>query len=238
MSVTDLFNQALNLAGSRNLIGSDTEDSLEAEKCRLWYPTVRKAVLSAAFWPSARRHNTLGLLATRDVDNDWAVGDPGPGWLYAYAAPADMLRPRYLSTGARFDMETRTDNTISIVTNQEDAVLYYAIDQTNTSRWEPNLYMAIMHSLSAMVCMAISGKATRARFLMQEANNVVLEARAAEANGTDTRSDVVPEWIAARGYEPAAPRRQYVYPYTSVMSLVPQVGQGEIPNIPGATGAG
>src|SRR5690606_39709181 len=84
-----LYNLALSVAGITSGVDSPSEASPEAEQCRLWFEPVRNLILRAAFWPSVKGVKRLGLLATRDTDQDWTSSDPFPGWLYAYALPSD-----------------------------------------------------------------------------------------------------------------------------------------------------
>ena len=86
--VVSIFNLALSVVGTRAKVSVTTENSREAETCRLWYDISRDIVLRAAFWPSTVAHSRLAVLKERaNLTDDWTADDPAPDWLFAYGFP-------------------------------------------------------------------------------------------------------------------------------------------------------
>lgn len=208
----DVFNLAMFQCGTRNDIAQVNEQSREAEVCRFLYDKVRDHVLRAAYWSCAKKHKRLALLATRDTTLDWVEADPEPGYLFTYAAPDDFLFPRYLTTFERFTPGVTGDAHV-IYSNVEEAVLAYTFRQENVALWDPNLFMAMGHALAAYACMPLNGKPSRAQFNAQQANNLILEARVANANSEDNQLDSIPPWIAARGYSGPQSVGRFYFPF-------------------------
>lgn len=215
MAVSDevgVYNLALNAVGERSNLSSPTENSRQAEVCRLWYETVRNHILSAAPWPEAMAFDYLALLDEQD-NNTWTAGEPRPGYRYVYAEPSDCLRPRYLST---FEPFMRTEGRIH--TNTQSAILFYTKKQANVSLWSSDLLMAIAYGLAAHICNPLSGKPSRARVLADQANELILGARVNAANSQTEQHESIPEWIRARGY--TIPERQrFIYPMGNLLQV-------------------
>lgn len=212
LSVTHLCNLALSAIGHTRLITDIEEASNEAEQCNLWYEPVRKMVFSAAPWASLESYARLSLLAERDDDAAWVATDPAPGWTYAYARPADMIWPRYQSDFGNFFPGTRNSQR-AIMSNSESPILYYTRDEENVDFWEPMLYMAMSYTLAAHICKGVTGRDSDLGNMMQLGEDLVLRARAQNANyRADRPLDYLPPELAARGYSGGTPTALYVYP--------------------------
>lgn len=212
---TSLYNLALSSIGTRESVSSPTEESREAEICNLWFTYVRDFILRAAPWPSARAHARLSLLAERDTSVSWTATDPDPGFKFAYAAPADMINPRYITTFERFVLSTHDGGTgrrQAIMSNVEDVILAYTMRQINLSLWDSQLYFAVAHALAATIAMPLHGKAERAKVSQDRANQIVLEARQSGANADEDTYDFAASWHQARGYGQSAPIQRFIYP--------------------------
>lgn len=220
----EIYNLALNAVGTRSNVSDPSEESREAEVCRLWFGTVRDQVLRAAPWHSAKAYARLAVLAERDTDEDWVAADPEPGFLFAYSAPSDMLYPRHLADYSRFVSGVYNGTTRAIFTQTESAILFYTLRQVNVSLWSPDLKMAIAQALAAYIAMPLHGKASRAAQAQQQANNLILSARETMANEDWNTLDVVPDWLAARGYAGTYPQTRYLYPYGPLISVTEALG--------------
>lgn len=218
-SLVTLYNQALSAAGTRGKVSLPTEASREADLCNLWYETIRDSVLGAAFWPSCRKHVRLSVLAERNFSLDWTTGDPSPIWRFAYAAPSDMLRPRYLTSFQRFSYELHSDSTMAIMANEEKAILQYTFRQDNVDIWDSSLRLAMTYTLGAHMCMPLHAKPARAKELLAQAQALVDSARVITANQMNERYESVPTWIAARGYGDQQEATVYLYPYDQLQSI-------------------
>lgn len=211
-SETQVYNMALNAIGARNNVTSPSEQSREAEVCRLWYAAVRDQILAAAFWPEATKSEYLAL-STQQDDDVWVAGEPMPGFAYLYGQPAGLLRPQYLSTFEPFRVSSEGINT-----NTSTALLTYTYRNELVPSWSSGLQMAIVYGLAANICMPLSGKANRTNLMLRQANDLVLEAREMSANWNVEAQESIPEWVQARGYGIQSVSR-YVYPFGGLLAV-------------------
>ncbi|TXH15902.1 MAG: hypothetical protein E6R03_06415 [Hyphomicrobiaceae bacterium] len=217
---TSLYNLALSSAGTRARVSQPNEQSREAEICRLWYEPVRRQILRAASWSSAKAISRLAL-KTEQIET-WEPGSPNPQFRYAYGLPAKYLQARFLFDYARFDISLLFTSESALMTNSERALLYYTFDQTDISMWDPDLYLAVAHALAAYICLPLNGKTSQARAAQQQANSLIYSAREATANESYEPVDMPPDWIVARGSAYNSPGARYVYP-TGPLISVPNV---------------
>ena len=210
-SVITIWNLALGAVGGRGSISAEAEAGREADLCRLWYPLVRDTILKAAPWPCAKKFARLALLTERVDNTDWTVASPNPTWRYAYGVPSDMIAPRYLVSFARFERGlVGTAN--AIMTNEEQAVLQYTMQQDDVSRWDVGLVNSVVHLLGAKLARPLTGKVTLAQDLSEAAREAVLLARTEIANESDDAYEMLPSWIAVRGYDGSPGVTKFVYP--------------------------
>lgn len=216
-----LYNLALDSIGARSKISLPTEQSREAETCSLWFPNVRDQVLASASWPEATKMERLALLKAQDEDENgiWAQGDPRPDLLNAYALPTDMLRPQYVAGYSSFTIQAYGTENRALMTAGETPILVYTFRSTKVSMWSPELQMAIIYGLAANICVPLTGKTSRAKVLIEQANERIIAARETAANMNNERWDSLPEWISARGFTDGGSQTRYVYPFGSLLSV-------------------
>lgn len=212
-----LYNLALDLIGARNKISSPLEQSREAEACNLWFSNIRDQVLASAPWPEATKMDRLAQLSTQD-DDIWLQGKPRPDLLYAYGYPTDCLRPQYLADFSKFTVQSYGAENKAVMTSRTSPILVYTFRQNLVSMWSQELQMAIMYGLAASICGALTGKTSRSKLLMQQANDRIISARETAANTSDERLESLPDWIAARGYIDVADRTRYFYPSGALLT--------------------
>lgn len=215
--VTGIFNRALDAIGARSNISLPSEQSREAECCRLWYDALRDQIFAAAPWPDATKLRGLSVLASQD-DDEWALGEPRTGYAYSYAVPADMLRPQYLFSGERFQLATLSDNQRVLMTNDAGSTLQYTYRNEVVSLWSPELQMAVTYALAANICQPLTGKTARTKMLIDQANSLILAARITAANTDNEMLDSLPDWISARGYADTSSRSRYTFPFGSMLT--------------------
>lgn len=219
MDQTTLYNLALDTVGARATISLPSEASRGAEVCNRWFPNIRDQVLASAPWPEATKMERLALLSTHDnTDNKWLQGDPRPDLLYAFSLPTDCLRPQYLSDYTRFAIQAYGAENRALMTNAETPILAYTFRQTLISMWGQELQMAIMLGLAASICKPLTGKTSRAKEILSQANQLIISARETAANTNDERLESLPEWITARGFTDASVKSRYVYPFGSLLT--------------------
>lgn len=215
-SEVGVYNLALNAVGEKANVSSPTENTRRAEVCRLWYDLVRDQVMEAAPWSEATKHGRLAL-SSEQTDNEWAVGEPSPGYSFAFALPADCLRPQYLKDFEPFELTTESGVKL-LHCNTEFPVLRYTAAQDNVALWSNNLLMAIVYGLAANIAQPLSGKRTLSATLVERANGMILSARVNSANQPQQTYDALPDWIAARGYR-GANQQQFFYPMGSLLHV-------------------
>lgn len=217
-SVVDIFNLACSTIGTRSSIASETEVSKEAEECALWYEIARDAVMEGAHWPSTRSFARVGLLVERNSETNWELGDPEPGFTYAYSLPSKMLHPWYLTNFDRFTLGLHNDERTALMTNTTDPILVYCRKQVSVEEWSTQLKMAVAHALGAFVGLKLTGKAARVARAQERANNLIEQARASAANSRDDQYESLPEWLQARNIAIAPPQNRFLYPYGSLIN--------------------
>lgn len=219
--IVSIFNLALDAVGARNNVASRTEISRETQVCDLWYEIVRDTIFSAAAWPELTKIAYLTLLDTRDGDEDWVATNARPGYAYAYQLPRDLARPQYLTNFDRFLITSYADDVRVLDSNTEDAVLVYTSNEPGIGAWSPQLKMSVVYGLASHICMPLTGKPSRAKQLVEQANIIISQARETSANASQEVFDYLPDWITARGFSDISQSNRYVYPVGSLLMAVP-----------------
>lgn len=218
-SITELYNLALDTIGARNRVASPLEDSKEAEACNLWFPNIRDQVLASASWPEATKMERLALLSAQDGDT-WVQGEARPDFSNAYALPSDYIWPQYIYGFEKFVVQSYGAENRALMTNQTSPVLVYTFRQQQLGMWSPQLQMAIMSGLAASICTSLTGKTSRAKLLIEQANSIIISARETAANtNSEPVLESIPDWIAARGFSDGGTQNRFFYPYGATLTL-------------------
>lgn len=156
----------------------------------------------------------------------WATNFPPPPWLYEYGYPTDciMVRtiiqqpnnayvgvpimsngmntyPYAIGPGARFEVSTDTIDGAQqsvVLTNQYQAIARYTMRLTNPQLFGASFTEALVQALAAKLALALTGKSSIANAKFQQANAMITDARANDANESLTIIDPVPDWLAIR----------------------------------------
>lgn len=216
-SDVDVCNLALaNLGDSANIACiNPPEGSAQAAHCARFYPIAREALLEMHDWNFATRRIALSLLSATIAP-----------WQYCYAKPnlikkvISVIPPSadddYTSPSVStyneddvvttavpqpYALETLSDGTEVICTNQEDAVLRYTVSVTDPTKFSSLFVLALGWLLASMLAGPIlkgkEGRAMAAQCL-QELKFVLPAAKTAD---TDQRSVQVTHsvpWLAGR----------------------------------------
>lgn len=162
-----ISNLALGHLSAKNTIQSFNEQSVEARTAKLFYDVSRKSVLEAYDWGFARKQTALALHPDA----------PPPGWAYRYVYPADCIKVRSIITPEIMSMPDyyeqpwydAADSTPyriilsndgrekTIVTNMEDACVYYTFNQENENLFDENFVLAFSYHLANLMCMKLTG---------------------------------------------------------------------------------
>jgi hypothetical protein len=214
---TDLFNLAAMHLGQKKVAPGLTQRNRYFEQFELVEPFVRKQVLRAAHWPSARKVQRLALYRTR-AGQTWADTDPAPGFEKDYQLPADCLHPRWLSDGRVFRLGVNGEQK-TLATASADPILEYTFDQTNYSLWDNDLFVAISFALAAYAAYAVTGRANLTQKTEMQANEQITSARNLAANVDVQPMGAVASWHAARGYAEAPQSARYVFPHGPLLNV-------------------
>ncbi len=93
LNETRISNMALHHIGVSKRIAEFSENSLEANTCRLFYEINFQQCLRDFPWPFATKFHALALIAT----------DPTTEWGYSYRYPPDCVEARRILSGVRND---------------------------------------------------------------------------------------------------------------------------------------
>jgi hypothetical protein len=199
-SKTEIANLAIRHLGIGKPIGNlETEQSQEAAACRVFFDTVRDAVLEDFAWPFASQIRALGLIES----------DPTTEWAYSYAYPSDCLRFGRILSGIRTDTRQSVipyrrakigDNEV-ILTDQDDAVAEFTIKITDTGLFSSAFTLAMSYRLAYYVAPSITGGDP---FNIQErvGQLYIFELEKAQVNAlNEVQQDEVPESEFTRARE-------------------------------------
>lgn len=207
-SVVQLCNMALSHIGSDARVSSISppDGSVEAGHCATFYDQARTELIEPGNWRFAVKRATLA-----QVTND------STAWAYAYARPSDCLAPkRILRPGSSLTVFTQDDPHYSpndddsaefnvegdvIYTNEPDAVLLYARDITDTTKFTPSFTSALSYLLASYLAGPIikGSEGTKIGDAMrQRAMALAATAEAASANASSTSHEFVPSQLVAR----------------------------------------
>lgn len=203
-SAVDICNLALSLLGERAEVAaiSPPDGSVESQHCGRFYPMARDELLEMHAWTFAARRIVLAQApATR------------PGWAYAYAMPANCLKPRSVQSIEAADdaesddylVETGDAGSRVIYTNRAEATLLYTASVTDTTRYTP-LFVGALGRLLAVKLSGVVIKGAAGMQVAQAQERLFLveraEAISSDSNVGSNRNayrDRVPDLIKARG---------------------------------------
>lgn len=144
----NICNVALSLIGQNVTIASinPPEQSVEAEKCALFWPGVRDQILAAHTWSFAIERQALALLS---------VTPPTP-FQYAYAYPGDCIRfigvrgpsatDDLVNDNCRIGSESGAQ---AIYTNTENAVGVFIKRQSEATLYGPSMVVAAQYLMAS-----------------------------------------------------------------------------------------
>lgn len=180
---------------------SSLEDTTElARMCAALLPGVRRYVLAQYPWSCALDRQTLARRAEA----------PAFGWSYAYALPADCLRPLSLEEEKRgnggYPWRWEGD---SILTNAETASLSYVFDLADYGKMEEGVLSVISARLAWILSYRITHKGNVIERMAKELRQAEAEAGIIDATSDtttivggpgDSGEPLVPgkSWVQAR----------------------------------------
>tara|TARA_R110000744_G_scaffold46466_3_gene102689 strand:- start:5108 stop:5701 length:594 start_codon:yes stop_codon:yes gene_type:complete len=186
---------ALQHIGDRYDIADISEESVEAEQINLVFDDTRDELLRRYPWRFAKKYTKPATLT---------VTVPGL-WTYAYQYPSACVKVRGITNSLGFDaaalefeIALLDDDTKVILTNEEDAELFYTSQVTDTSRFDSEFTMAFSFLLASRSCMSLTGSLEVKAALDQEVLRVMGHASETDSSEGRTRSAPEASWIDAR----------------------------------------
>lgn len=200
-SKTDICNIALGFIGiSERVTDIATDDTAESRACLTHYDNVLDSILGRFDWTFARRLITL----TEDA------GDPPQPWAYHYQWPADIIRPIRIDDersrrGGNENIPFRTYTNSSgervILTNANDAKLWYTHRETNVAIYPQWFIVALAWSLAAEIAGPLIGEEKAMDRAEQRAMQKMSEAVALDAESEQEDPEMDAEHIRFRSGE-------------------------------------
>jgi hypothetical protein len=207
-SVVQICNMALSHIGSDARVSSISppDGSVEAGYCATFYDIARTELLEPGSWAFSLARATLAEVTSAST-----------AWTYAYAKPSNCLRPlRILRPGravtvfnqdivvahiddsdsAPFNLEGEV-----IYTNEPDAVLVYAQDITDSTKFPPTFVAALSFNLAGFVAGPILKGNDGARLgdaMRQRAMSAAELSAAASANASSAETVMQPSILSVR----------------------------------------
>ncbi len=212
-SDVDICNMALSHVGSDAIITSidPSDGTVEAGHCARFYPQARAELLENFRWGFASKRQQLNPVVN--------ISD---AWAFAYAVPSDALRPlRLLQSGSAaasgdiFDLDTTYPLVLpnerggaefeiegtTLFANEEEPVLLYTTDVTDTGRFTPTFRTALSYLLASFLAGPLikGGEGARTALKLREiANGVANSAAAINANSAREPALQMSETVQAR----------------------------------------
>lgn len=199
-SEVDICNLALAHIGDKATVSAiaPPDGSIQADHCKRFYPIARDALLEMHAWGFATKRRSLSLLS-----------DPPTSWEYRYMYPTDCLKPwavlPYQATDDQnsvdFIVETASDGTKTILTNEESATLRYTFKITDTTKFS----LTFTSVLARLLASYLAGPVLKGKTGREESKNQfnIFTAELILAGGHDANSQKLhpahtPKWISKR----------------------------------------
>lgn len=201
-SEVEICNLALSHLGDSATVASisPAEGSPQAQRCAVFYPIARDALLTLPWTFNTRR----GALEELTV-NEW------PAWDYCYGKPNNCLKIHgiteengVLNDPAEVDqyvLQINSSGTEVIYTNLANAWATYSVQITDTQRFTPPFVMALSYQLAGM----LAGPLLKGQVGVQTAQQMIRmaeywkgQASLADANQQNYPIEHQPSWISGR----------------------------------------
>ena len=225
-SEVDIVNLALSHLGDTASVASlyPPEGSAQAEHAARFYPIARDSLLEMHMWNFSTTRANLALLATSMPEWDYVYAAPNdllnaiavlppeasddysarimPTDLYGYTTLQNLpFNWSGTYTPQPFAMETLSDGTQVVCTDQQQAVLRYTRLTTDTTQFSPLFVMTLSWHLASMLAGPIlkgdvgAAEAKRCTQMMQA---YLSQAETSDANQRNIKPNQIVGWMAGR----------------------------------------
>jgi hypothetical protein len=224
-SAVTICNLALSHIGDTASVSSidPPEGSAQAEHCSRFYPiavdsllemhywnfTMRRVVLAAltSEWPEwlyayavpSDANNIISILPSDAADDYSTKFSPTDTPNFAHNYSPMIAAGRY--SPQPYTLETLSNGTQVLYTNQENAVLRYTAHITDPTQFSPLFVMTLSYHLASMLAgPIIKGEtgAAEAKRLSQMMAVYLQRATASDSNQRNSKPDIVTPWISGR----------------------------------------
>lgn len=197
LSKTAILNLALGHLGTRTTVQNiDTEASVEAKQGKLFYDQAREQALVDFDWTFARRRLLLA-----------AHGNAAPTtqWAFRYQYPSDCLIVRKIvnpagedKTRSPYQIELADNDTVSIVTDVDDAELIYTSNVETVTLFTPHFTLALSYLLAHYLAAPLTRKQTMIEKMLITYERTIKLAGAHDGNQEAARPEPDALWIQDR----------------------------------------
>jgi len=200
MKIVDICNIALSRIGVAP-ISSTSEQSAQANHCRVFFDLARDSALRAHEWNFATAQIQLTEVAT----------NPFYGWGYCYEYPPNCVKVRKVGTAEIFigadpaNFAVLLDDKLGknrIVSDQEDAYCEYTVQVINSDLFDALFVDALAWRLAAELAIPLRGDPSLQKQAFQNFLAIVSQAQATDANTQKKKS------TASTGTNPYVEARQ------------------------------
>ena len=195
---TTIANLALSHIRDKGVVENiETDVAVQARTANLWYDPARRQALTDFDYGFARKR----LILTAHGQ------DPPAEWTFRYQFPSDAIQPRHIQNPLGrgkppipFEIEQADNGAMSILTDQEEAVLVYTRDAENTTFFTPHFVLAFSYLLAHYLAGPLTGKSAIQKRMIENYNSASNTGAAHEATVTARGTEAEPEapWIAVR----------------------------------------
>lgn len=196
-SAVDICNLALSHIGADAVVTSlsPPDGSVESGHCARFLPVVRQAALAAHQWSFARKRVELALVTNDSTE-----------WDYKYQVPSDCLRAWQVLSGDDADAPERGSALFDkfgdkLFTNQDEAVLIYGADVTDTTQYPADfvtaLGMLLAGYLAGPLIKGVEGMRIGEAWV-QRGREAMTAAAALDARAAHERAEHTPASLKAR----------------------------------------
>ena len=198
VSRTSIGNLALSHIREKSVLENiETDKGASAQAVNLWYDPARRQALADYDFGFARKRLALA------VHGD----DPPAEWSKRYQWPSDCIQVRRIENPlgrqkppVLLDIEQANDGTMSILTNQDEAVLIYTRDATTPAFFTPHFVLALSYLIAHFIAGPLTGKKSIQDQMIVSYNLAAGAGAAHEANVTARATEGAPDapWILER----------------------------------------
>lgn len=172
----------------------DTDTGTVAIQCRIHYDIAREFVLADHPWNFAKKRVTL-------TD----IGNPPSNFAYRYDYPSDCIKMREIERITRKSLpipfgieDDGSDNGVSIVTDQDQAVGIYTYNVQNVSLFSPSFVTALSWFLASELAPALTGSMEQQEATLTVYRNMMSAAKATDSDEAFQDPELDSPWERAR----------------------------------------